>query len=141
MKALLLLECFPACGFRYFDLAVGLVICYFGFTKLQLDGRINLSRVLLTGPIFFLATFISGMLYGRQELDGKRLLRAWSPWVGGGAEHTTRTPTAPQLRLAPELGSRIFERNGTIRLEMIPQACFGGSRAFGLGKYHVLQPS
>lgn len=53
MKALLLLERFPACGFRYFDLAVGLFICYFGFTKLLLDVRINLSHGLLTSPIFF----------------------------------------------------------------------------------------
>lgn len=37
-------------------------------------------------------------------------------WVGGGAERITRTPAAPQLHLAPELGSRIFEHNGTIRL-------------------------
>lgn len=71
MKALLLLERFPACGFRYFDLAVGLFICYFGFTKLLLDVRINLSHGLLTSPIFFffLATIIGRILYRRLELD------------------------------------------------------------------------
>lgn len=50
MKALLLFECFPAGGFRQFYLAAGLFICYFGFTKLQFDDKINPSRVLLTSP-------------------------------------------------------------------------------------------
>lgn len=50
MKASLLFERFPTCGFRQFYMAAGLFICYFGFTKLQFDGKINLSRVLLTSP-------------------------------------------------------------------------------------------
>jgi len=55
MKALLLFEHFPTCGFRYFYLAVGLFICYIGFTKLRFDVRINPFPMLVTSLIQLLS--------------------------------------------------------------------------------------